>query len=325
MITAYTVSDMGLLPVQCAKSHVIPDQAIWLDIHAADAEEVANVEAFLGFSLPSHDQIREIEISSRIYNEDGRTYITVLAPVGVEKEALKTLDITFILTRDRLITLRYGTAEPFTAYVARTDTSEIDELTPIFVFADLLETFIDNLADILERAGYDIDDLAVDVFHVDRERPVQPGEFSDLVRRIGRADHFAVKARESLNTTVRALIQLGVLTRKHYDGPETRTRVKIALRDCQQLIDHSSYLSSRTSFLMDATTGLISIEQNNIIKLFSVAAVALMPPTLIASIYGMNFQSMPELDSPWGYPITVVAMIVSAIVPYIYFRMKGWL
>ncbi|MEO1198733.1 MAG: magnesium transporter CorA family protein [Pseudomonadota bacterium] len=325
MITAYIPSEAGLLPVQCEKTHVIPPQTIWLDVHAAGPEEVRSAEQFLGFKLPTRDEMGEIETSSRIYTKEGRSYLTVLALVNSETDAPDTLDLTFILMRDRLVTIRYANPRPFTIYTVRAAIAGESVREPAYVLIGILEAFIDRLADTLERAGGEIDGVAQDVFHGTRIRPIQPAELREVVRRIGRAGHLAAKTRESLATIVRVLIQLGTMLPEKHHGTETRAHLKTAVRDCQQLVDHSSYLSNRTGFLMDAMTGLISIEQNNIIKLFSVAAVALMPPTLIASVYGMNFEHMPELSHPLAYPIVVGAMIVSSILPYLFFRRKGWL
>ena len=109
------------------------------------------------------------------------------------------------------------------------------------------------------------------------------------------------------------------------DDPHTIERIKTAQHDIRTLMDHARFLTERTNFLLDACLGMINTEQNQIIKLFSVVAVMLMPPTLVASLYGMNFKHMPELDWAYGYPLAVLAMVLSGILPYVYFRRKGWL
>jgi magnesium transporter len=132
------------------------------------------------------------------------------------------------------------------------------------------------------------------------------------------------KARESLVSFQRLLMYVQQSTNVTL-SQDQRGRFKSTLRDVQSLSDHATFLGSKIQFLLDAVLGLINLEQNNIIKIFSVASVMFLPPTLVASLYGMNFQFMPELNKPWGYPMAIVLMVLSAVVPFVYFRRKGWL
>jgi magnesium transporter len=201
------------------------------------------------------------------------------------------------------------------------------------VLISLLEAVVDRAADHLERVGTIVDDTSRQIFNTDRRsssrrvRKKAPN-LQELLEKIGEEGDFNSKMRESLVSIGRlaafmsAILEPLKQTRAMKDH---RARIKILQRDIISLTDHASFLSGKISFLLDAVLGMISIEQNGIIKIFSVAAVVFLPPTLVASIYGMNFKIIPELDWAMGYPFALALMIVSAVLPYIYFKRKGWL
>ena len=166
--------------------------------------------------------------------------------------------------------------------------------------------------------------FSVAIFPRGGARPPTTADLHALIRQVGADGDLVSKARESLVSLQRILMYVQQTTVVTLSSDQ-RNRFKSTLRDVQSLSDHATFLGSKIQFLLDAVLGLINLEQNNIIKIFSVAAVMFLPPTLVASIYGMNFHHMPELDKHWGYPMALVAMIASAVVPYIYFRRKGWL
>ena len=149
-------------------------------------------------------------------------------------------------------------------------------------------------------------------------------DFQKLIARIGRAGDLATKARESL-VSIGRLLAFAIQASQARGRKGSGSRLKTVGRDVASLSDHASFLNQKINFMLDATLGMINIEQNAIIKIFSVAAVVFLPPTLIASIYGMNFTDMPELGLPFGYPLALALMVVSAILPYWYFKRRGWL
>jgi magnesium transporter len=153
---------------------------------------------------------------------------------------------------------------------------------------------------------------------------VRTRDLRAVMERIGRDGDLTSKARESLVTLARQLTFIQQSTAIQLPR-ELVARYRSMARDVLALSDHASFLANKSSFMLQATLGLLNIEQNNIIKIFSVAATMFLPPTLIASIYGMNFEFMPELDKHYGYPLALLLMVVSAVVPYIYFRRRGWL
>ncbi len=190
----------------------------------------------------------------------------------------------------------------------------------------ILEAITDRLADILENVSEELDKAAGTIFRrADRERPITTREFRVLLTRIGEEGTFLGKVRESLSGLDRLILYLDAARDPKSTGKQTRAWIKSIERDMRSLESFVDFLSNKITFLLDTIVGLVSIEQNGIIKIFSVAAVGFMPPTLVASIYGMNFAHMPELAWPWGYPMALLMMVASAALPLWFFRRKGWL
>ncbi|MEJ8571370.1 magnesium/cobalt transporter CorA [Microbaculum marinum] len=328
MLTIHAAAESGLHPIPDAESlSSLPDNAVWLDLYHPSPEEEAQVEAWLGIDVPSREEMREIEISSRLYEEDGALFMTVLALYNADQKYAGTTDVTFILKDRYLITVRHADPRPFSLFLQRAPKLGPACRNGEFVLLGLIEAFIDRIADVLEHAGLDTEQIAVETFERSetRKKPMTTEDFKVVVGRIGLAGDLTSKARESLVTISRVLVYLTSGAGEIRLSKDVKTHIKTALRDANQLSDHASYLANKTVFLLDATMGLINIEQTNIIKIFSVAAAAMMPPTLIASIYGMNFSFMPELHEKWGYPAVLVLMVLSALAPFLYFKRKGWL
>ena len=223
--------------------------------------------------------------------------------------------------------------QAFPVYVRRAMKPQATSMSGWGVLISLLEAVVDRAADHLERVGTIVDDTSRQIFNTDRHsasrrvRKKAPN-LQELLEKIGEEGDFNSKMRESLVSIgslaafMSAILDPRKQTREMKDH---RSRIKILQRDIISLTDHASFLSGKIAFLLDAVLGMISIEQNGIIKIFSVAAVVFLPPTLVASIYGMNFNIMPELQWEYGYPLAIGLMILSAILPYIYFKRKGWL
>jgi magnesium transporter len=193
------------------------------------------------------------------------------------------------------------------------------------VLMDLLDAVIDRCADILERAGSDIDRVSHDIFEPEGRRVDRTITYRYILKTIGRKGDLTSKVRESLVSIGRLVLFLA----NESDGlkwpKEMRAQLKSMQRDVQSLSDHATYLGNKVTFLLDAMLGVMSVEQNNIIKIFSIAAVVLLPPTLVATVYGMNFKRMPELEWAFGYPFALFLMVVAAVLPYYFFKWKRWL
>ena len=302
----------------------IPEACVWVDLLEPTQSEERAVERLLAIDVPSREEMREIETSNRLYEENGTLYMTATVVTKIDTDRPESAAVTFILSRNRLITNRYVDPLPFRRFVAYAERHPAAATTAPGILAGLLESIIERTADVLERVGVGLDDLSASVFAPEAKVPTQPRNLRNVMERIGRDGDLTSKARESLVTLARQLTFIQQSTAVQMPN-ELRARYRSMSRDVLALSDHASFVANKSSFMLQAALGLINIEQNNIIKIFSVAAVAFLPPTLVASIYGMNFHFMPELDWPYGYPIALLLMLLSAVLPYVYFRRRGWL
>jgi magnesium transporter len=238
-----------------------------------------------------------------------------------DTETPKTTAVTFILSGHRLVTVRYDEPRPFSIVGNRLGRSCSPVITGELVLMDLLDAIIDRCADILEKIGSDVDNVSREIFE-----PEQPNQsYTAILRTIGRKGDLTSKVRESLVSIGRLLLYIANEADTMKWAKETRAILKGMQRDVQSLSDHASYLSNKITFVLDAMLGVVSLQQNNIIKIFSVAAVVFMPPTLVASIYGMNFKHMPELEWSFGYPVAIALMLLAAVLPYFFFKWRKWL
>lgn len=310
---------------QMAKA--IGGEAAWYDLINPTGEEDHFVERQMGLSIPTREEMEEIELSSRLYSEDGAEYLTATALTAVDSGDPSKTPITFILKGNRLVTVRYAEPTAFTLYAARAQKpNAISCATGQRIMLGLLEAIVARLADILERTSNETDTISREVFRRKASVKRKTRNLEAVIEQLGRKGDLLAMARESL-ISVNRLIGYhqaveGALAKEDKEG---RQRAKILYRDIASLSDHAQFLTSTVSFLLDATLGLINLQQNQIIKIFSVAAVIFLPPTLVASIYGMNFRHMPELEWLLGYPWALLLMIISAVLPFLYFKRRGWL
>ncbi len=302
---------------------------LWLDLLNPTPEEDACVERALGISLPSREEMQEIEMSARLYNEGGAEFMTITAIAKLDSDEPVTTPITFVLKGANLATVRFAEPRAFRSVVARAQRpNAVACSTGEQVMLSLIEALIDRMADTLESVAADIDAISRSVFrHKSRNgRPSKSRDLAATIEQIGSNGDLLTKLRESLVSINRLLSYHSAVEAEDKRAlKEVRARIKSLHRDAVALSDQSNFLSNKTNFLLDATLGLINLEQNQIIKIFSIVAVVLMPPTLVASIYGMNFAHMPELNWTLGYPTALILMAVAAVVPYLWFKRAGWL
>jgi magnesium transporter len=323
MLKAYQQQNGGLKGVTVGEDDVLPPAAIWIDLFNPTLEERRKVDKAYGLEMPTRADMEEIEISSRLYQENESLFMTAMVLAQTDTD-LPTADaVTFVLTPERLVTVRYIDPQPFRTYALRCERAVVNASRPELVLLQLLDAVVDRMADVLEKTGGDVEIISAEVFTPGVHK-VGTRDFQNILRRLGQKHGLSSKMRESLLTIGRMLTFLSqsLDNKAHKDA---RAHVKTLVRDVQSLQDHSTFVAAKVSYLQDATLGLINNEQNNIIKIMSVAAMVFLPPTLMASIWGMNFHHMPELDWVWAYPASIVVMIVSAVLPYIYFKRRGWL
>jgi magnesium transporter len=327
MLRAYVPKNGSLQVVEVPASELPPAEATWVDLYRPVREEEKAVERAFGLEVPTREEMQEIEVSSRLYEDNGILYMTASVVMNADSDQPESTAITFILVGHKLVTLRYGEPRAFRTFPVHATRMPGVCQTGESTLTGLLDAIIDRTADILERVGADSDALSRDIFGPPGAGGKPPRTTSDdlreALRELGRHQDLTSKSRESLVTIGRLLSflsQPGAERNKDF-----RNRVKSLARDAHSLTEYTAFLSNNLTFLLDAMLGLINIEQNAIIKIFSVAAVVFLPPTLIASMYGMNFTWMPELGWRFGYPLAIVLMIISAILPYVYFKRRGWL
>ncbi|MBO4224219.1 MULTISPECIES: magnesium transporter CorA family protein [Bradyrhizobium] len=325
MLSVFVPADFTLKKVVSDEVAALPENAVWIDMVRPTPEEDRAVERLAGIAVPTREDMQEIEISSRLYIENGARYMTATLMCHSDTDMPHTTAVTFILAGHRLVTVRYDQPKPFALVEAKLGRSCAPTINGEMVLMELLDAVIDRCADILERCGADIDQVSHDIFEPEAERHGHAKQYSRILIEIGRKGDLTSKVRESLVSIGRVVTFMSAVIEGVKWSKDMREQLKTMQRDVASLTDHASYLSNKITFTLDAMLGVVNLEQNNIIKLFSVMAVVLMPPTLIASIYGMNFKAMPELDWPHGYPIALVMMLIAAIVPYYLFKLKKWL
>ncbi len=325
MLSVYVPSEFSLKKVASADPTALPENAVWIDLVKPTPEEDHAVERLAGIAVPTREDMQEIEISSRLYIENGARYMTATLMCQSDTDMPRTTAVTFILAGHRLVTVRYDAPKPFALVENKLARACTPGITGEMVMVELLDAVIDRCADILERAGADVDEVSHDIFEPESERHGHAKQYSQILIAIGRQGNLTSKVRESLVSIGRVVTFLSAVMEGMKWSKDMREQLKTMQRDVSSLTDHASYLSNKITFVLDAMLGVVNLEQNNIIKLFSVMAVVLMPPTLIASIYGMNFKIMPELEWAHGYPYALVLMVAAAVVPYWIFKWKKWL
>jgi magnesium transporter len=298
---------------------------VWIDLLQPTSEEDKFVEDALAIDIPTRAEMREIEPSNRFYQERGAYFMTASIVHNVEQGIPQITPVTFILAGDRLVTVRYTEPKAFPLYMQRVEKGDAPCTAGPSIMVGLLDAIVHRMADLVERIQDEVDRLAQSVFDLRGGQQTRNRRLDVLLKRIGKAGEFTARAEDSATSLSRLSLFFVQATQDREDDPRIRQRIKASLRDINSLMDHTKFLSQRISFILDATLGMINIEQNQIIKLFSVMAVILLPPTLVASVYGMNFKHMPELDWVLGYPWALGLMFLAALGPVIYFRRKGWL
>ena len=326
MLSVFVPSESSLKKAAVIDLAALSDSAVWIDLVKPTAAEDKAVERLAGIAVPTREDMQEIEISSRLYIENGARYMTATLMCAADTENPRTAAVTFILASHRLVTVRYDEPKPFVLVENKLARSCAPGITGEMVLMELLDAVIDRNADILERAGSDMDAISHNIFEPKgAARTGHAKRYSDILIAIGRKGDLTSKVRESLVSIGRVVTFVAAAVDGVKWSKDMREQLKTMQRDVTSLTDHASYLSNKITFALDAMLGVVNLEQNNIIKLFSVMAVVLMPPTLIASIYGMNFKIMPELEWQLGYPLAVVAMLAAAAGPYVFFKWKKWL
>ena len=323
MINAYSAngSMKTLAPAEALRQ--LPGDVVWIDLVEPTPQEDSYVEGLVGIQVPTRDDLKDIEPSSRLYIEKDSVFMTASLVWRADGNDPQLTDVAFILSGNRLITVRYAEPKSFQLFIAALGRVPEEARDGVTLLGRLLETIADRTAEILEHTVDRVDTLSTHIFR-DRDRRRPPKFLEGKLADIAEQHRLIGKVRDSLGSLSRLLtflMNVPMVNRDEADGSLCRT----VAHDVETLSEHAAFVAGNIAFLLDASLGLINVEQNAIIKIFSIASVVFLPPTLVASIYGMNFHFMPELDWHLGYPFAIVAMILSAIIPFFIFRWKGWL
>jgi magnesium transporter len=302
---------------------------VWIDLMNPTPAEIAQAEAIVGGPLPSRGSLSEIEMSSRLRRRDDVLIMstpTAMPGAGGGAEAGVT-PIGFVLSAERLVTIRYARLPAFDALAQSLASRGAPPVKGVEVFTDLCDEIVDRIADGLEHLAEELSGLSVATFHND-DRPGHAAARANRnmrvqLRQVGRIGDRLSQIRDALLGLTRILAftdQFGC------DGGDAAMKARLASlrQDLASLSDYDEHLSNKVQFVLDAVVGLISIVQNDIFKVLTIFSIAGIPPTLIAGIYGMNFKNMPEYNWSYGYPYCLGLIALSTILPMIWFKVKGW-
>jgi len=294
---------------------------VWIDLHSPDEAQVKDAHLKCGTRIPTREDLSEIESSSRHYVENGALYLSLPLVINALTDDPTLTPVGFIVTRERLVTVRFDKLKSFENAAEQFKANP--PMTGLQAFTGLIEALIDRKADLLEKHAEEIDTLSHEVFRRKRQQRLDGDAMRALLARVGVMADRGSKMRTSLVTLARVLpFVVDVADGKLPD--DIAPRLHSAKEDVVSLIGFQEGLANKVQFLLDAALGFINIDQNDVFKILTVVSAVGVPPTLVASIYGMNFKHMPELDWTFGYPYAWTLIVLSTIIPLWWFRKKGW-
>jgi len=331
MLTVYTCRPGDNSSPANLSVSALPAETVWIDLCNADAAEIAFVERSSGLHVPTLTELSEIESSSRLRSEKGALYLSTPIVFRTPLGEFHTTSVGFVLRSDLLVTVRYAEIGAFSAFAEQATKSATVHHSSAGAFVGLLEAFVDRMADGLETIGSELDEVSKRLFRTNAPKTavhLRPArEYADLkeiLHQVGGAGDLTAKVRDTLLGCGRMVPYVATLGADWLPA-DVQPRLETLRLDIASLNDYDSHLTNNVQLLLDATLGLINIEQNNIIKVLTIVSVVGVPPTLVASMYGMNFKHMPELDWAWGYPYGLLLIALSAIAPLLWFKLRGWL
>jgi magnesium transporter len=301
-------------------------QAGWIDLVSATPEEVERVQRVTGLQVPSEAALSEIETSSRLATRHGALYLSM--PMLSVTAGLRVVSVGFVLSPDRLITIRFAPSRSFDEYAEQLPRGETVNKAAPHIFVGLMEAIVDRQADALEQVRADLEAVSHRIFrrgtleHGGRKE--EDAMLRDVLTQLGRIGDLISYIRESEVGAARIVPYVESMT-EDWMPHELCTRLRTLRRDIESVSDFDTHLNDKLQFMLDATLGFINIAQNNVIKVLTIASVAGIPPVLFAGIWGMNFKNMPELESPWGYPFAWLVIILSTVIPLLIFRWRKWI
>jgi magnesium transporter len=322
-------------PITLSLDQAFPENPVWIDVQAPSEPELERIAVFLDIQLPDKKTVWKNHVLNRLYIEGDFAFMTAALINKVDSPYPATSPVTFILGSQFLLTIHENDPTSFKNFSVRLFKTASCFPTPLYILEGLLEEVITRVAynseiivDTLDELSHDIF-RSTDAYELRAETAARVIKFNQsstilqsVLKRLGAAADLNSKINESLHSLNRLML---FIREEISNDQKIDLKIDLLQADIQALQTQTSFLSDKITFQLDATLGMINVEQNLIIKIFSMAAVFFLPPTLISSMYGMNFKYMPELDWQIGYPISLCLMILSAILPFLYFRRRGWL
>jgi magnesium transporter len=319
MLTVYPPSDNTEAALTSA-------HAIWVDLLRPTDDERNAVESRYGVTLPTRDELSEVELSSRVSEENGVLFLNIptISPMsGVEH---RPSPVGFVLGKDFLVTIRYAELRSFDSVIRKFPTHTMRG-TSVGVFSAIVDEMVDLSADLLEEVADGLEVISRGVFSKlgqQRDRLTSNEELRNLLTQVGHAGERLSRIRDSV-LGLQRIVPYVASSEVNWIPHELRVHLETPRNDLASLNEYQTHLSDKVQFLLDAVLGFITIKQSDIFQVLTVISIVGIPPTLVASIYGMNFKNMPELSWTWGYQYGLVVILISAIVPILWFKWKKWI
>jgi magnesium transporter len=296
------------------------EDPVWIDLYNITPSEEKMVESHLGIDVPTKQEMVARAVSKRLYTENGATYTTAMMIAKSDERLPHSEPITFIIYNNCLITVRYSQPLTFTKFAEHILENTFEVIpTSQSLYVGLMDAAVDRLTAILEKARTNIDKTANSIFQLQNKKEKVSINYRSILTQIGSTGRLVAKAMES-SVSMQRIMTFATQSASVKWQDSHIDRINVLLKDLDALGDYADFLSNETSFLLDATLGVINIEQNDVMKIFSIVSIIFMPPTLVASIYGMNFRLMPEIDWEAGYFYAIGLMLFSAVLSYRFFK-----
>jgi magnesium transporter len=327
MIIAITPDAGRLQPVDASNPQSLA-RAVWIDVIEPTDDERREIERHVGLYVSSAAELQEIEHSSRLSTEEGALYLSMPLVQHADRRGIRSTPLGFVLTRERLLTVRYSASRSFDLVHERALRFDESHQSGTHIFVTLLEVVVDRLADELEQIRDDLDKISRQIFQEDLSSGRAPRQdekaLRSVLRAVGTSGDLVSRIRDSLLGVARIVPYTAQMAAEFLPG-DAKARLETVRDDVGSLNGYEEHLTEKIQFLLDATLGFINIAQNTIMKVFTVFSVAGIPPVLVAGIYGMNFKGMPELGWAWGYPYGLALIALTTIAPLAAFKWRGWL
>ncbi len=327
MINAFVCGDGPAQGLRQATSGAPLGSAIWIDLLGADQNEIDRVEQATGLRVPTEAEISEIETSSRLAVRDGVLYLS-MPLISMHEDGPRDASAGFVLSRERLITVRFAPSRVFEAYAEHLPHGEARHETGAHIMVGLLEAVVDRQADVLEQVRGDLDTISHGIFGMGTRRSAGRKNEDAALRRtlgqLGRIGDLISHVRDTQVGAARIVPYVEAMTAEWLPG-DLLPRLATLRQDIASVSDFDTHLNDKLQFLLDATLGFINIAQNNVMKVMAIASVVGIPPVLIAGVYGMNFKNIPEYDWAWGYAWGWGLIVVTTLIPLAVFRWRKWI